>query len=42
VTVRRRWLRPLYAWMVSTIALPYWKKAFVDPLESLVEAGRGS
>jgi hypothetical protein len=38
VTVRRRWLRPLYAWMVSTIALPFWKKAFVDPLESLVEA----
>jgi hypothetical protein len=40
VTVRRRWLKPLYAWMVSTFALPYWKKAFVAPLESLVEARR--
>ena len=41
VTVRRRWLKPLYAWMVSTLALPFWKRSFVDPLESLVEARRG-
>ena len=40
VTVRRRWLKPLYSWMVSTFALPYWKRSFVDPLESLVETRR--
>lgn len=37
VTVRHRWMRPLYAWMVSTFALPFWKRSFVDRLESLVE-----
>ncbi|MBN2404577.1 MAG: SRPBCC family protein [Coriobacteriia bacterium] len=36
VTVCHRWLKPLYAWLVSAFALPYWKRAFVDPLESLV------
>jgi len=40
VTVRHRRLKPLYAWMVSTFALPYWKRSFVDPLESLVETRR--
>lgn len=40
VTVRHRWARPLYGWLVSTLALPYWKRSFVDPLESLVEARR--
>lgn len=42
VTVRHRWLKPLYAWMVAAFGLPYWKRAFVDPLESLVEERRGS
>jgi hypothetical protein len=42
VTVRRRWLKPLYAWLVSAFGLPYWKRAFVDPLESLVKTRRGS
>lgn len=42
VTVRRRWLKPLLAWMVSTLALPFWKRSFVDPLESLVKAQHAS
>lgn len=42
VTVRRRWVKPLYGWTVSVFALPYWKRAVVDPLESLVEARRQS
>lgn len=40
VTVRRRWLKPLFAWMISAFGLPFWKRSFVDPLESLVEARR--
>jgi hypothetical protein len=36
VTVKRRWMRPLYAWLVSTLALPFWRRSFVDPLETLV------
>ena len=39
VTVRRRWFKPLFAWMVSAFGLPFWKRSFVDPLESLVERG---
>ncbi len=42
VKVRRRWLKPLYAWLVAVFGLPYWKRAFVDPLESLVKARRES
>jgi hypothetical protein len=42
VTVRRRWFKPLFEWMVSTFGLPFWKRSFVDPLESLVEARRDS
>ena len=30
-------MRPLYAGLVSALALPYWKRSFVDPLESLVK-----
>lgn len=41
VTVRHRWMRRPYAWLVRVLALPFWKKSFVDPLESLLEAGRG-
>jgi len=36
VTVRRRWIKPLFAWMVSAFGLPFWKRSFIDPLESLV------
>lgn len=38
VTVRRRWFKPLFAWMVRVFGLPFWKRSFVDPLESLVKA----
>lgn len=38
VTVRHRWMRPAYAWLVRVVALPFWKRSFVDPLESLVKA----
>jgi hypothetical protein len=40
VTVRYRWLKPLYAWLVSAFGLPYWKRSFIDPLESLMNARR--
>ena len=40
VKVRRRWLKPLYAWLVARLGLPFWKRAFVDPLESLVKKRR--
>lgn len=36
VTVKRRWMRPLYAWLVSMLALPFWKRSVIDPLETLV------
>lgn len=42
VTVRRAWLRPLFAWMVETFGLPFWRRAFVEPLESLVKARSAS
>jgi hypothetical protein len=42
VTVRRRWLKPLFGWMVSAFGLPFWKRSFVDPLESLVKTRRES
>ncbi len=32
VTVRRRWLRPLYAWLVRRIGLRFWKRAYLEPL----------
>ena len=37
VTVRRRWLKPLFAWMVRAFGLPFWKRSFIDPLKTLVE-----
>ncbi len=37
VTVRHRWMRRTYAWLVRVLALPFWKRSFVDPLESLVK-----
>lgn len=42
VTVRARWFKPLFAWMVTAFGLPFWKRSFVDPLESLVKARRAS
>ena len=35
VTVRWRLMRPLYAWLVRRLALPFWKRSFVDRLEEL-------
>lgn len=35
VKVRRRWLRPLYGWLVRRFALPYWKRHYLDPLTRL-------
>jgi hypothetical protein len=32
VTVKRKWLRPLYGWLVRTFGLPYWKKCYLIPL----------
>jgi hypothetical protein len=42
VTVRNRWFRPVFAWLVKTFGLPFWKRSFIDPLESLVNMRRGS
>lgn len=38
VTVRRRWFKPLFQWGVTTFGLPFWKRSFIDPLESLVRS----
>lgn len=35
VKVRRRWLRPLYGWLVRRLALSYWKRHYLDPLTQL-------
>lgn len=32
VTVKRKWLRPLYGWLVRTFALRYWKRCYLAPL----------
>ena len=32
VTVKRKWLRPLYGWLVRTFALTYWKRCYLVPL----------
>lgn len=40
VTVRHRWMRRPYAWLVRVLALPFWKRSFVDPLEALTAAER--
>ena len=37
VTVGRLWLRPLYAWLVRTFGLPYWRRAVIDRLRTLLE-----
>ena len=38
VTVRRFWFNPLFAWGGATFGLPFSKRSFIDPLESLVKA----
>lgn len=38
VTVRWRLMRPLYAWLVRKLALPFWKRSFVDRLVELTGA----
>jgi hypothetical protein len=35
VTVRSKFFKPIYAWLVRTLALPFWKRSFVDRLEEL-------
>ena len=42
VTVRNRWFKPIFAWMVKAFGLPFWKRSFIDPLESLVKKQRES
>jgi len=37
VTVKRKWLRPLYGWLVRTLGLPYWKKCYLQPLTKLAQ-----
>lgn len=32
VKVRHRWLRPVYAWLVRRFGLPFWKRAYLEPL----------
>jgi hypothetical protein len=35
VRVGRKWLRPLYGWLVRRFGLPYWKRHYLDPLTQL-------
>ncbi len=37
VTVNRKWLRPLYGWLVRMFGLPYWKKCYLQPLTKLAQ-----
>lgn len=37
VTVKRKWLRPLYGWLVRTFGFPYWKKCYLQPLTRLAQ-----
>jgi len=32
VTVKRRWLRQLYGWLVRTFGVRYWKRCYLTPL----------
>ena len=40
VTLERVWLRPLYGWLVRVFGLPYWKRAYLDPLTAHARAHR--
>ena len=37
VTIKHKWLRPLYGWLVRRLALPYWKKCYLQPLTRLAQ-----
>ena len=37
VTVKRKWLRPLYGWLVRTFGLPYWRNCYLQPLTRLAQ-----
>jgi len=37
VKVRRRWLRPLYGWLVRRFALSSWKRHYLEPLTQLAQ-----
>lgn len=37
VTVKRKWLRPVYGWLVRTFGLPYWKQCYLQPLTRLAQ-----
>ena len=37
VTVKRKWLRPLYGWLVRKVGLPYWKSRYLQPLTRLAQ-----
>jgi hypothetical protein len=37
VTVSRRWLRPVFGWLVRTFGLPYWKNRYLAPLTRLAQ-----
>jgi hypothetical protein len=37
VKVRRRWLRPLYGWLVRRFALSYWRHHYLEPLTRLAQ-----
>lgn len=40
VTVRNRTWTRLYAWLVKTFGLPFWKRAFIDQLTLLLKKTR--
>jgi len=35
LTVRNRLIRPIFSWLTGKLALPFWKRSFIDPLEVL-------
>ena len=37
VTVKRRWLRPLYGRLVRAFALRFWKRSYLEPLKKLAQ-----
>lgn len=39
VTVRNRLFRPIFSWLTRKLALPFWKRSFIDHLERLVVHG---
>lgn len=41
VTVHNRWFAPIFAWLVKTFGLPFWKRNVVDQLAVLVKTSEG-